>query len=332
MCALPYYNNNITDAAKDNNPNNIAQLNTNYRCKVVRLISPRHGIESSKFKVQIFSSETGEWKESIVSSPQDIFLFSLKSNICFANAYNRMLYWMGENAFLVELDPFELDGQGDDHHYNYKCRVINLEDEDLDIRRGMLGCLGVHGGRLKVFNQRWYANIFHVWDVNVKKNDQGDGEIFHGGFEKVRLENLTTYRVGRDMLPNEDDVLDCLALDPNNEEILYLSLGKEIIKFNKRTGMWSKTGKEISHSNWSIDFFQVVVPWWPTPVPRLQQHAHAQPRTKNHQNQLEEEMGKFMESAPSAEVRLSSRDSCGGAAPDEEDVKVRVAKKLRTHY
>ncbi|KAL6287842.1 hypothetical protein ACE6H2_012232 [Prunus campanulata] len=139
-------NNNITDAAKDNNPNNIAQLNTNYRCKVVRLISPRHGIESSKFKVQIFSSETGEWKESIVSSPQDIFLFSLKSNIC--------------------------------------------------------------------------------------------------------------------------------------------------------------------------DFFQVVVPWWPTPVPILQQHAHAQPRTKNHQNQLEEEMGKFME----------------GAAPDEEDVKVRVAKKPRTHY
>ncbi|PQQ17654.1 hypothetical protein Pyn_33286 [Prunus yedoensis var. nudiflora] len=117
MCALPYYNNNITDAAKDNNPNNIAQLNTNYRCKVVRLISPRHGIESSKFKVQIFSSETGEWKESIVSSPQDIFLFSLKSNICFVNAYNRMLYWMGDNAFLVELDPFELDGHGDDHHY-----------------------------------------------------------------------------------------------------------------------------------------------------------------------------------------------------------------------
>ncbi|RXH84004.1 hypothetical protein DVH24_026903 [Malus domestica] len=69
---------------------------------------------SSVFSVEIFSSETGEWRKSIVSSPQAFeFIFSGHCEISYT--YNRMLYWMGDcldediENNLIGLDPFMMD-------------------------------------------------------------------------------------------------------------------------------------------------------------------------------------------------------------------------------
>ncbi|CAN6690917.1 unnamed protein product [Malus baccata var. baccata] len=69
---------------------------------------------SSVFSVEIFSSETGEWRKSIVSSPQAfVFIFSGHCEISYT--YNRMLYWMGDcldediENNLIGLDPFMMD-------------------------------------------------------------------------------------------------------------------------------------------------------------------------------------------------------------------------------
>ncbi|ONI19215.1 hypothetical protein PRUPE_3G265100 [Prunus persica] len=285
MCDLPLYNKYTNDDdPKRHNSNNIAELNTNYRCKVVRLICPCYGKKYSKFKVQIFSSETGQWRETIVSSPQDIMLGTVKFHICFANACNRMLYWMGGVHFLLELDPFMINN-GD-----YKCRLINLRDHHFD-GNIILSCLGVYGGRLKMFDFELTTNTFLVWDVNVNK------EEYHGGFEKVCLENMTSYILEEDMVRKRGDVLasECMALDPNNEEIIYLVIDYEIVMFNIRTRIQSKLDKKYTTDyGLNCGFFQVVVPWWPTPVPRLPQDAHAHAQSTKNQSKWEEEMGKVM--------------------------------------
>ncbi|KAH0973251.1 hypothetical protein GBA52_025407 [Prunus armeniaca] len=140
-----------------------------------------------------------------------------------------------------------------------------------------------------MFDFELTTNTFLVWDVNVNK------EEYHGGFEKVCLENMTSYILEEDMVRKRGDVLasECMALDPNNEEIIYLVIDYEIVMFNIRTRIQSKLDKKYTIDyGLNCGFFQVVVPWWPTPVPRLPQDAHAQ-STKN-QSQWEEEMGKVM--------------------------------------
>ncbi|BBH00294.1 hypothetical protein Prudu_010246, partial [Prunus dulcis] len=273
---------------------------------------PMVAVSNRKFKVQIFSSETGQWRETIVSSPRDIRLSRVQFHICFANAYNRMLYWICSSFFLLELDPFIITNPTSTSDGDYECRLIDLEDDDWDSNR-ILSCLGVHGGRLKMFDYVSAVNTFFVWDLNVNK------EEYHGGFEKVCLDNVTYYILEKDMVPKREDAMDteCIALDPNNEEIIYLVIDDEIVMFNIRTRIQSKLDGRITIDNGlNCQFFQVVVPWWPTPVPRLPQNAHAQSATKN-QSQWEEEMGKVMESAPSAQLQSSS-ESCGEAAgPDE---------------
>lgn len=61
---------------------------------------------SNDFNVEIFSSETGKWRELVVSSPQGIYYDTL-DNMGFA--YNGVLYWSGhrDGCFpVLGLDPF----------------------------------------------------------------------------------------------------------------------------------------------------------------------------------------------------------------------------------
>lgn len=61
---------------------------------------------SFKFKVEIFSFEIGEWRESVISSPRKFSFDEINSDINFA--YNEMVYWpsRSKNAdFLIGLDP-----------------------------------------------------------------------------------------------------------------------------------------------------------------------------------------------------------------------------------
>ncbi|KAL6285591.1 hypothetical protein ACE6H2_009981 [Prunus campanulata] len=77
-----------------------------------------------------------------------------------------------------------------------------------------------------------------------------------------------------DMVPKREDVIatECTALDPNNEEIIYLVIDREIVMFNIRTRIQSKLDRKITIDyGLNCGFFQVVVPWWPTP-PFLDYH------------------------------------------------------------
>ncbi|CAN6558271.1 unnamed protein product [Malus baccata var. baccata] len=107
ICDTPYYEEDDSDKKE-------IIINANHRCRIVELILVPGKTFSSVFSVEIFSSETGEWRKSIVSSPQAfVFIFSGHCEISYT--YNRMLYWMDDcldediENNLIGLDPFMMD-------------------------------------------------------------------------------------------------------------------------------------------------------------------------------------------------------------------------------
>ncbi|CAL9019957.1 unnamed protein product [Prunus brigantina] len=63
----------------------------------------------------------------------------------------------------------------------------------------------------------------------------------------------------------------CWSCYPNNENCLYLNIGGDIVSCNIITRKWSKVASFESGINVNSYFYPFVLPWWPTPVPRLPQ-------------------------------------------------------------
>lgn len=68
----------------------IIHINVDYRCKVVRILPYDDqiffaGDRSYKLKVEIFSFEIGEWRESIISFPRRFRLNDINTNVHFAH-------------------------------------------------------------------------------------------------------------------------------------------------------------------------------------------------------------------------------------------------------
>ncbi|RXI05578.1 hypothetical protein DVH24_017620 [Malus domestica] len=120
-CDLPFY-----DYKKDDQQGDIIQLNAEYKFRVVRLIDPRvdddddDDVVSCEIEAQIFFSETGEWREFVLSSPSAIAVGDLcRESIGVAS--NKMMYWLGgRGEFLIGFDPFMIDNS-DNTRTHYKC-------------------------------------------------------------------------------------------------------------------------------------------------------------------------------------------------------------------
>ncbi|PRQ53125.1 putative F-box domain-containing protein [Rosa chinensis] len=135
ICDLPHYNHKKEDDPKGN----IIQLNAEYRYKVVRIIST--DMSASKFEVQMFSSETGKWKESIVSSPWKFSSSVVHHNIK-SFAFNGMLYWMDmDKRFLIQLETFSGD-IGDQNAWRF------VHFGQVESRQQC--CVGIFKGRLLI--------------------------------------------------------------------------------------------------------------------------------------------------------------------------------------
>ncbi|KAL6144663.1 hypothetical protein ACLB2K_055354 [Fragaria x ananassa] len=110
ICDFPYY-----DCRSDDQGGSIFHLNAEYRYRVVRLICPEDQGDTllNEFKVQIFSSETSDWIETIVSSTTAFCFDFINASISYAN--KGMLYWGGhstdgdEQDFLIGINPFTIN-------------------------------------------------------------------------------------------------------------------------------------------------------------------------------------------------------------------------------
>ncbi|XP_062021207.1 uncharacterized protein LOC133737719 [Rosa rugosa] len=252
ICDRKYY-----DYTKEGRGHITILLNADYRCKVVRILpfvgeDPHY--QPSRFTVEIFSSESGDWKESVVASPVPLNLST--SRISFA--YNGMLYWWDSftNRY-VGMDPFMINSNGNGDHY--KLRFMKFDDEVLD-HLGTIDCFGVCGGYLRMCYYQEADDTLYVWDWKEEQDcDQNEA-----GSSELCWKQTGVYSLGLRMA----SVGELLAFDPNNDDLLYLDVDEEICLCNIRTGNLSElVGK--SHVNVNGDFFPLVLPWWPTPVPRL---------------------------------------------------------------
>ncbi|XP_062029216.1 uncharacterized protein LOC133745194 isoform X2 [Rosa rugosa] len=271
LCDLPYYN-----CKKNDLGGNDIQLNADYRCRIVRLVyhPDEMRIPSCEFKVQIFYSETGVWRESIVSSPSMFHLDRVNSGISFA--HNGMLYWMSYSGkFLIGLNPFMMDNRnsnsmsstsssaddGDDSDH-YECRFIEVDGSD-DI---ILRCVGVYKGCLQMGDYDYDSHAVFFLELN---------EEVHSGAGKSCLElRKRVYSLDWEMVPDDIYDLNILSFDPNNdgtEGILYLYVSGcddthgDIFMCNICTG---KSLKIFENHPRVYEYFPVAVPWWPTPVSR----------------------------------------------------------------
>ncbi|CAL2235351.1 unnamed protein product [Prunus armeniaca] len=272
ICDIPYYNSKKEDWKGHN-----IQLNAKCVCNVVRILPPDESAnddkcDSLKLSVEIFSSETGEWRESVVASPR-YFDFDDLEDISFA--YNGMLYWTSdEDLLFVGLGPFNdnntttsssSSGNGDgviDHKLH-----LTVFEEPLN-GRFVVEYLGMFGGCVRMCDFKEATKTLYVWELKEQDHDR----MVDGAAGRLCLTNHRVYQLDPKMYPDGPFTCEMQAFDPNNKDILYLRVDGDIIKCNIHTKKWSRIVRRCPVSNG--DYWPVELPWWPTPVPRLPQHAH----------------------------------------------------------
>ncbi|KAL6200728.1 hypothetical protein ACLB2K_030509 [Fragaria x ananassa] len=257
-----------------------------YRCMVVRILphdlattSLKWG-EHCKFIVEVFSFETGEWRESIVSSPRSIrFADATRST---SVAHNGMLYWTyvayepRYEIGVIALDPFVIGINGSrnggettvDHYDHYQFRLSVGMDSSGDAS----GLMCVRQGRLHMLTYSCWKAEFMVWELT---DDLGSADGFYLRRVSVHPRRLEV------CLYHDHHRVVLLTLDPNDVDIFYVKerTGNYVrrydtdvsyeyhFKIDVGTRTCSRVGKAkyFEHSH----FYPLVLPWWPTPLRRL---------------------------------------------------------------
>ena len=140
----------------DKDVNDHKQQQVSYR--VMRI--PEFKGMSTKFKVDIFSSDTGKWSKSVVLCPQGFWL----GIFTFVGVpYNGLLFWWSLNERLVGFDPYT----------SKCCRVF---DKLVELEPSRVERLGVCHGALRICQLLGYPyNFAHpklrVWEL--KDYDKG---------------------------------------------------------------------------------------------------------------------------------------------------------------
>ncbi|KAL6127591.1 hypothetical protein ACLB2K_070955 [Fragaria x ananassa] len=298
----PYYKKARHDAHRE-----VICIDVNYRCKVV-ILRPCEGTKkdelSSKLRACIFSFDTGEWRESIVSFPRK---FSFKRiDTCSYFVHNGMLYWSStwesSSNFLIGLDPFVIsdthsittstntscvDTCEDQESYD-RCRFIELgveEDGDNSFplynadHKYKIRSLGVAEGSdcLKTCVLDSSNNTHYVlfWDLKQELITRADG------VGKLCLKRYISVDIAKEVQPEFYPTN--LEFYPSNEGVMYARLNHRVdgvvsftkINFDSRSSgievdMAGKENMLISHDRGYLSSFVICVKsFWPTPVPRL---------------------------------------------------------------
>ncbi|CAL2249876.1 unnamed protein product [Prunus armeniaca] len=241
-----------------------------YRHRVVRI--PEFSLcqdYTFRYYVEIFSSETGEWRVSYVSFPKNFAFHRVNPSTGFA--YKGMLFWLGRHrnkggrAFLIGFDPF--DTKNNNHETIDKKCFIEFDEqpaiEGLGEDVSEIECLGVCQGCLRMFNFELRTGSLLVWDFKLP--EPADDQMLNGGSNCLILKHRVPMDA-RDKLYM--DRIKLCALDPNNKDVLYFYRNTHVfVMCNIRTKTWSKIAKETWERS-NAPFLPLILhPPWPTPVP-----------------------------------------------------------------
>ncbi|CAL9029382.1 unnamed protein product [Prunus brigantina] len=265
----PYYNYNSSSSFDDD-----VSINAEYRWRVVRL--------RQEFYVDIFFSETGEWRESanVVCGLRNYFDIVTAGVAC-----NGKLYFSGSDhasSYILELDPFQGisnistsngdgDGDGDgDHIIVDKCRFslapVDMSSEVRDDSLPMYQVLGACRGHLRV-TEFVLGNHLCVWEL-----DAGDDNLkWRLVVDKVPFFELDSSDYDDvSLTPLDQCAKFAIGFHPSIEDTIYVDAMK-IIRWNFGARMFEFVPEIRSRGmRWNLNFIHpFVLPWWPTPVPSL---------------------------------------------------------------
>ncbi|KAL4606075.1 hypothetical protein ACB092_09G077000 [Castanea dentata] len=239
--------------------------NAHYRYRVVRIYSPTQS-NATQIRMQIFSSDTGEWCDSLVSSPPGLNSFVGRPAHAGVVACNRMLHWVDENDRMIRgfvvFDPFN-NAQG--------CRYID-PPIDLSLRESV--SFGVFQGRLRIFQNSslQYPRRFSVWELE----DYNNAGTWCLKYKIYFKDMVSEYSDLLKMAKGKVSTGSLLAFHPNVGEFVFLQFRKCIVLCNMRTRVLTMVGrleKLLPVNGISFDsipakyVFLVGQPSWPTPVP-----------------------------------------------------------------
>uniref|UniRef100_A0A2N9FAG2 F-box domain-containing protein n=1 Tax=Fagus sylvatica TaxID=28930 RepID=A0A2N9FAG2_FAGSY len=231
--------------------------NVKYRYKVVCCIT-------SELKMEIFSSETGEWSSLVVSSPREF------GPIPHGVACNGMLHWVNDNKGLVVFDPFI---------ENAELRYIDLPFEFTKHSFS----IGEFQGRLRIFQFLREALFFSVWELEDYGN-KGKWCMKH----KVYLNQMISEHVMLvEIAEKSSRQIEFLAFHPKEGELVFLQFRNYVVLCNMRT-MELKEAGQLHRSEILEQFlrarsgrffllheppvqsvFLLGQPSWPTPIAPL---------------------------------------------------------------
>lgn len=213
-----------------------------------------HPSNSSRFEVNVFCSEVGEWIKSEVTSLRSFGrTWQFKPNaITFRNTF----HWLVNSTNVVVFDPFDL--------MRGSCRVIDLPEE---LNSDMGVCLGscqdylavcqVTGGCLN--------GVLVVWKLRDYVTGYWDLECNISFTEMTFVEDLCLCNF-------RFSAVEVLAFHPSEYGILYLRFDNQIVICNveRRTlEMVSECLLDSSLSLGTSGVFPLMHPCWPSSIPSL---------------------------------------------------------------
>ncbi|KAM5567206.1 hypothetical protein ABKV19_015357 [Rosa sericea] len=271
ICEPYYFKEDRTDIDQKSE-RKVIKINADFRFKVVRILRPEKPRRTYfKFKIQVFSSEIGEWRELVVPCAKGCPSWHI-SDCGFAG--NGMLYWNADNGILV-LAPFTIGA--DDHGYQFHV-IWTVVDKYAPV------CLGVYEGCLLFYDYDYDPEppIFKlcIWKLTEEELNQmavdGHGKLGQK-HKKIHLD-LEMFLMDISDTGLEPSDADVFGFKPTNLDVFYVRMGGAILKGNIRTGWLTEMDvksyrDENSLRDVSLKIFRSVLPW-PTPVPKLPQHGH----------------------------------------------------------
>ncbi|KAH0982536.1 hypothetical protein GBA52_009713 [Prunus armeniaca] len=229
---------------------------------VVRILPPDIEYPYDEWELEIFCSETGEWREGSVEFPDEKgYYYEFKP---FSFAYNGKLYWLdsdsdfdsdqNDHLIVIGLDPFS--------DVNGKCSFIELDELLCYLQYQYFGA---YGGCMRLCGMDETSLVI----LDLKEEEDG----------KLCLSKLMDYPLDQNMYPDKELCVGLLPFHPTNkevededEDVFYIFVDGDVVMYNIRTGKWSKKMVEKRLQKYSHHPFPIVLPWWPTPVPTLPQH------------------------------------------------------------
>lgn len=242
-----------------------------HSCKVVRIHCPtREANNITLLRVETFSSETGEWSNSFVLSPQGLNPFSLVSKLHRVIASNGMLHWVKVHSEDGTMEGFlAFDPHGG--HLRYIRLPVSPQ--------GYVISFGVFQGRLRLFQRSLNLRIpdrelgyryfsccanacnFSVWELEDYA-DAGTWSLKHKVYLKDMFSECST--VVKMVVRRER--VEFVAFHQNDGDIVFLNFGKDILSCNLRTRPVCTLVGSIVSSWHKSSAFVLGQPSWPTPV------------------------------------------------------------------